>query len=188
MTLTPPVSGGGTPQGTDLPSDFGWLGWTADPLYCNATAIIPTSGTIYAMAFILRQPIQLNNITVFVSTAGATLTAGQSLLAVYNQAGSSRLALSADQSVNWVSTGNAVASMGGPIVLPAAHYWLCWLSVGTTMPTFRTSGSIQAANLGNSGANLRCATTTLTGQTAMPSSITPSSFVSAGFPLCAVFT
>jgi hypothetical protein len=144
------------------PSDYGFKGWNM-PVGVNAAASTPVMATLVPWLFKVQIPrgITLTNLHVNVATAGATLTAGSNLGAIYLSNGT-RIATTADQSTNWTTTGFKTMALtvdasqsltvpGGP----GAFIWVCLLAAGTTIPTFTrwsavnagwTNGLLTAAN------------------------------------------
>lgn len=85
-------------------TDSGLLGATFDPSFiAGATAVgsgVPVIGKVW-----LPDPVTISSVLVQVQVAGATLTAGQSFVGVYDGPTGTLLGKSADQSAAWVSTG-----------------------------------------------------------------------------------
>lgn len=172
MLTTAPVG-----PSTLVAEDNALLAWTESPAICNASSTVLSSGTLYACRIPWRQQRTISNHYLFVGTAGATLTANQNLVGIYDPTGT-RLWVSGDQSTSWTSTGLKTVTTGGvtPPVTAAGYLWLAVLSVGsTTVGLYRTAG-IGAGmwNVGLTAATARIGV--LTGQTSLPSTITPSNF------------
>ena len=155
-----------------LPSDHNLVAWTMDPSEAANSQVL-VSGTLYMMGLWVREATSFTNIIFGASAAGATLTAGQNLIGLYNSSGT-RVATSADQSANWTSTGIKTTAMtGAPIALSAGMYYVAILSNGTTpVGVFRESNQASAniINVGLTAATARSAE--LAGQTSLPASIT----------------
>lgn len=162
-------------NGNWLPSDQGMVAWSYDPSEAANNQTL-TSGTVVYVALPIREATSFTNIVVPISVAGATLTAGQNLVGLYNSAGT-RVAVSADQAANWTTTGvKTVPMVGAPIALSPGMYFLAYLSVGTTPITILRESNITNANLINY--NLTTATarvSELAGQTSLTSTVTLSS-------------
>lgn len=142
-----------------LPADNGHLAWTFDPAVMAAGGTQPgTAGRLEFIAVKLAAPATVTNIVMYVTVAGATLTAGRNFAALFSPAGA-RIAQTADQATAWTSTTTKTMPLaGGPYSLPAGTYRVGFWYTGTTAPTFlRASafGSSQLANLGLSSPNLR---------------------------------
>lgn len=137
------------------------------------------SGTINLHKIFIPVTGTMTNSIVTVTTAGSGLTAGQNFVGLYNSAGT-RLALTADQTTNWGTTGAKIAAFTSPPVISTpGFYYVAILSVGTTQPIF--AGSAGFSNAYN--ANLTAATFTHadgpTAQTSLPASITMASNTSS---------
>lgn len=154
-----------------LPSDHNLVAWTMDPSEAANSQVL-TSGTLYTMGLWVRSATSFSNIIFGASGAGVTLTAGQNLIGLYDSAGN-RVAVSADQSGNWTSTGIKTTAMtGAPIALSAGLYYVAILSNGTTpVAVFRESNQASAniINVGLAAASYRSGETG--GQTSLPTTL-----------------
>ncbi len=157
------------------PADQGLIAWTADPATLRSAGNSTVSGSVYLCKVkIVNRSTVVSNVIVGIETAGATLTAGQSLVGLYNSSGT-RLAVSADQSANWTSTGMKTIALTAPQTLAVGSYYVAILSVGTTPPQFSTgAGGSVNINVGLSTGAARFLIGP-TAQTSLPSSITLSS-------------
>lgn len=163
------------------PSMQGFVTWNYDPMITIATgASINVSGTIYMHRVYLSAGSVVNSLAIGVQTAGATLTAAQNLMAIYDAAGN-RQGITADQSAVWTSTGFKTAALTGAYtVTTAGYHYIAVLAVGTTPPVFYEASNAPAVlyNGNTSGATLRHATNG-TGQTTLPTTRTLASNVSS---------
>lgn len=159
------------------PNDQGFIGWTSDPVLAGSTGSSLTAGTVFMNAVPIRRSMTLNAIAMQIITAGATLTAGQNFAAVYNAAGT-QVAITADQSSNWTSTGYKSMAVTTPVVLTPGIYYVALLANGTTPPQPArgnvVSGAWYNANLSNAALRTSSGGTGLTGLTALPATITMS--------------
>ncbi|MFD7257814.1 hypothetical protein [Streptomyces sp. NPDC059874] len=159
------------------PADHGFLAWSIDPATSNA-GTAPASGVMQLVRVRLRSPRTVSSVVLFVNTAGAGLTAGQSLVGLYNMSGT-RLAISADQSAAWATNDEKTVSFTSPVTnLAAGNYWVAILSNGTTPPAF-TRASAQGGNMGIPLAETRFGLYS-TGLTTLPGTITPASVTRSG--------
>lgn len=167
------------------PADQDLIGWGYDSEHASSTNIL-TSGTVYLHKLWLPAASTVNNLGWTITTGGATLTAGQSLMGLYNAAGT-LLAQTADQSGSWTSTGFKLPALTAPLAITTSgYYYVAVLSVGTTPPTGASSPGLQTTyNANTLGADLRHAVAA-TGQTALPSSITMSGNTSTNVSTWAV--
>lgn len=164
----------------DLPvtSDQGVFAATCD-LGLPSTTFAPTAGVIYLNKLSLRAPRTTSKMAYYVGTAGATLTANQCFIGLYNMATGALVAASADQSASWVTLGyKETAFTAGAINLAAGDYYVAILANGTTMPAFYRMGS-GAAGLMNAGttATTRRSATYGSGLTALPANLTLANMV-----------
>jgi len=163
------------------PVSPGWLAWNYDPHVATGSTAL-TTGQLHMIRLDLPAATVVNNVVYVVMTIGATLTAGQNLVGLYDASGT-LLASTADQSGNWTTAGLKTTAFVSPPTVAAGTYYLGFLSNGTTpMSLLRTTGSVAQANMINLGmpaATARWATTGA-GLTALPSPITMSGRTLAG--------
>ena len=163
------------------PNMQGFVTWNYDPMIAIATgAGVNVSGTIYMHRVYLAAGTVVTSLAIGVQTAGATLTAAQNLMAIYDASGN-RQGLTADQSAVWTSTGFKTAALTGSYtVTTAGYHYIAVLSVGTTPPAFyQASNAPSALFNGNvTGATLRHVTNG-TSQTTLPTTRTLSSNASS---------
>jgi hypothetical protein len=146
--------------------------WSIDFALPTSGAQI-TAGQIHLTKVILSSPRSISKLAHHVFTAGATLTAAQNLIGLYNAAGL-KLAQCADQATAWTTVGyKNPALVGGALNLAAGTYYIALLSNGTTPPFITRAGS-GAGSLMNAelaATALRSATYG-TGQTTLPTNLT----------------
>jgi hypothetical protein len=160
---------------------FQMNGFTArnmDPNYANINNLCVTT-VINLHRIYIPTTVTTTTVFLYVSVIGATLTAAQNLVGLYNAAGT-RVAVTADQSANWTSTGLKTISWSSSFAVPSPGvYYVAILSNGTTPATFAGSGGFSGLyNANTTGASLVHAETA-SGQTTMPSSVTMSSNVTS---------
>lgn len=152
--------------------DHGLKGWSQDPATATSGQA-SVSGTIYFIKIPVREATTITNVIVTITTVGATLTAGQNLVGLYNASGT-KLAESADQSTSWTSggIGAKVIPLLTPQSVAAGFYYAAIMSNGTTPAQFMR-GNSQSSSVVNLGSTFRYVNTT--GNTSLPASFTPSS-------------
>ena len=170
------------PQGLFLPSDAAFLAWNYDPADINATAYAPASGTIQVIRIPVRQALSVTNVCLYQQVAGSGLTAAQNLAGLYTSAGA-QIGVTADQSGVWNSGTDVLKTMAlasGPFAVSPPFAFLLVLAVGTTPPTWgrKQSNWASASNANLSAAQSRWAAGAA-GQTALPASFTPSTYLTA---------
>lgn len=154
-------------------TDHGLITWTSDPAACRSTDDSTTAGVVYLCKVkIVNRSTIVTNVLAGVTTAGATLTSGQCLAGLYDSTGT-RLAITADQSTAWTTTGLKTMALTAPQTLAVGNYYVALLANGTTPPRFMTGagGSASTLNAGLATSAARFLTSG-TGQTALPASIT----------------
>jgi hypothetical protein len=137
-----------------VPSDHGFVAWTADPILATAT-FGPPSGCQTQAAVKVSSNATLTQVAVTISTAGTNLTAGRNLIGLYNSAGS-LVGQTADQSAAWASTGNKTASWTSAVTVTPGTYYPVIL-VGTTgvSPVFTAYAGGPVASNGRSANGYR---------------------------------
>jgi hypothetical protein len=154
-------------------SDYGFQAWTGDPGVISGSGFTLAAGTVYLQKVkIVSQTTTISNVHTYVSTAGTALTANQCVAGIYDINGN-RLAVTADQSGTWNSTGGKTMALTAPVALPAGYYYVALVANGTgTLPS--VSGS--AGNTGVTNVNLATgvsrALNTAAGNTSLPATIT----------------
>lgn len=162
-------------QGNPIPAFHRLKAWTYEPAAASSGTSVPLStGVIKLDKIPVDAPFLATSAILEVQTAGATLTAGQSLLGLYDSSGN-RLCLTADQSAVWNSTGvKAAANFTTATVIqpgPLGFIYCAILCVGTTPAAFRHMTANTVINAGLSAGEFRSATI-LTGQTTLPTTLT----------------
>lgn len=155
-------------------SDLGLLAWTANPILGTQAGFIPTAGGVRLSRFKLSRAATISTITVVINTAGATLTSGQCFAGIYDTS-FARLAVTADQSASWTSTGAKAMALTSPPSLAAGEYYAALLTNGTTGPQFAcvsTSGGA-FGTIGRSSTNY-LGLSADSSQTSLPTTATPS--------------
>ncbi|MFZ3592316.1 hypothetical protein [Streptomyces sp. BH104] len=155
------------------PAKHNLITWTQDPRTLRSTGDATTAGVVYLSKIdIANRATVVSNILVGVVTAGATLTAGQNLIGLYDASGT-RLAVSTDQTTAWATVGLKTAAIT-PQTLAVGSYYVAILSNGTTRPSFATGAGHGQDGLTNVGLTTATAAflTSGTGQTALPATIT----------------
>lgn len=154
-------------------ADHGILTWTQDPATLRAGGDANTGGLIYlSKVKVVNRATVVSNILYGIVTAGATLTSGQCFVGLYDSSGN-RLAVSADQSANWTSTGLKTTALTAAQTLAVGSYYVAWLSNGTTQPTLAMGAGHGIAAITNAGLSLSTSRflTYGTAQTTLPATI-----------------
>ncbi|MFE6903778.1 hypothetical protein ACFVFJ_44355 [Streptomyces sp. NPDC057717] len=129
------------------PSDHGLISWTFDPANTIDVSTL-ASGTVYMAAVRVRERTTLSNISIYLSSAGVTLTAGQNFAGIYNSSGT-RLAVTADQASAWASSGAKTMALAAPVaVYPGTYYIALVCNATTPIVVSRGSGNAGQVNIG----------------------------------------
>ncbi|GGN40131.1 hypothetical protein FHR83_007114 [Actinoplanes campanulatus] len=153
------------------PADHGLLAWNFDPIMTTG-GVVAVGGTLYVMRIQLASPATISNILMYVTAAGATLTANQCWAGLYDSAGN-LLSATAQQATNWQTTGLKTMALAAPQSVPAGTCYVGVYGTGTTLPQFTRGSNVVAAAL---NANLtspayRWATANTGLTTALPSTL-----------------
>jgi hypothetical protein len=167
--------------GEQLPVNHGLTGWTYDPVIATTGSLL-TNGTVYLSKIHIPDDVTITKLYWWVTTAGATATAGQNWVGLYSAAGTRLATTGVDSSV--ASTGLKTTTITGVNLTAGSFVWVAMVFNATTAPTIaRATGSgglATAVNAGLTSGTYRFATNG-TAQTTLPASITPGSNVAAGF-------
>lgn len=166
-----PVGGLGTPQ----PSNHGLLAWAYDPQTATNTTVL-TAGVQYLVGLYIPYTQAVTKIYWHVGVAGATPTAGQNHVALYDSAGNRVGTANVDADIS--STGLKTTTISSTTLQAGQMYWVSFIFNATTVPALvRTTGLAgfgALINAGLSASQYRFATNG-TAKTTSPASITPAS-------------
>jgi hypothetical protein len=155
-----------------IPKDQNLLGWNYSPIYISSGAILTTAGTVYGERIHCPTSTPITNLYIYVTTGGATLTAGQCFAGLYD-INKNLIGSTADQSTNWQSAGlQTMALVGGPYVVTPGDLFIAFYANGSTLPSLaKTNGYITALDVGLSAANYRCFSADTGRTTSLPASL-----------------
>lgn len=153
------------------PDDYGMIAYTS-AMEGLATNVQPASGGVRMRRIRLIQDATITNLHTIVTIAGITLTAGQSFLGLYNTSGT-RVAVSADQSVPWTTTGFKTAALISPYAAAAGDYFVAVVTNGATTPALAVESALASftANAGLSAGSSAFAMSGPAAQTSLPATI-----------------
>lgn len=153
------------------PSDAGFIAWNGDINHMLAS-FTSTSGRLYLSRIRLGRTQTCTGGSIYIATAGNTLTSGQNLMGLFDTSGT-KLATSTDQTTAWGSTGFKDCAWSSAITsLAAGDYFVAFLSVGsqaarpTRMDDDNANGRLTAPL-----SSLRSLRTVATNLTALPASV-----------------
>lgn len=163
------------PGGEFMPADFGLQSWTYDPALCTGGSIAVNGGL-----YMSRVPVRkgYNSIAVWwaVTTAGATPTAGQNWVGIYDTDGDLLNSVNVDSQIS--STGSKRNVLAAPLLPNFVD--VAWVFNAATPPTLARAGSFESTpNPNLSGATLRFAKNG-SGLTTLPATTTPASKTTTG--------
>jgi len=180
----------GPALGLSAPAIHGAVAWTQDPATVYNTQLL-TNGVVYLAAMYIPRDVSVTKIYWWVSTVATTPTAGQNFVGLYSAAGTRLATTNVDSDTT--STGLKTTTISSQALTAGAFYWVGIVANASTAPTLArgpaVTGMDTAANMGLTAATARFATNA-TGQTSLPSSITPASSTLLFFagPWCAIGT
>jgi hypothetical protein len=164
------------PRNEFRPSDHGLIAWTMDPASCSTTGTALSTGYIYFVEIVLRNPATITSLCVNLSAGGTGLTANQCLAGLYTASGT-RVGVTADMSTTWNTAGDKTMALTSSYSAAAGKYYVAFLVVGTTSPTFAcgsTLGNFTPGNAHLTAGNYRFCRSA-SGQTSLPASYTMAS-------------
>lgn len=166
-------------NGTWLPSSgsTGWLGWNTDVCTVGA-ANNTTAGGVYLQRLNFYAPTTITNLIYVMTVLGSGTSTG-TFVGLYSSAGT-RLTTSSDLATSFNASGT-VGAVTCPVTTPQSFTagQFCWAAIVTnlsvTQPTLARQVNVATeANAGLTAANFRWCVNG-SGQTSLPTSITPSS-------------
>ncbi len=167
--------------GAPQPYHHGLAAWAYDPAVAVNGSLL-TNGTVYLSKMTIVADVSATRLYWWVTAAGATPTAGQNQVGLYNSAGTLLASTTVDADIS--STGLKTTTISSQNLTGGSFYWIGLVFNASTAPTLaRTSGQAgigSAVNAGLTAATYRFATNGV-GQTSLPASITPASNTAAGF-------
>lgn len=155
-------------------ADNGWLAESMPLALMPNFNLMGTAGTIQFAKVQVPEACSVTGIGIYIDGAGATLTSGQCLAALYQN--NNLVGVTADQSAVWNTTGmKKMALVSGPFAIAAGTADIAYFWNGTTAPTIlRTQGFAAGAdsfNQGLSGTGLRAGSADAGRTTTMPATL-----------------
>lgn len=144
--------------GSVTPNDYNLISWTFSPDNAQSSNILAASGTQYGARIHVPYGTTCAYVHIYLTVGGATLTSGDSLIAIYalavnNTTAPALVGQSADQSTAWTSTGGKkIAISSPPSMVAGSDLWVTFWSAGTTMPTLASGGTVALVNYNLSNA------------------------------------
>lgn len=167
-------------NGDPVAAQQNMIAWNGDPAGASQEFQLTTGGTVHLAKVWVPAPTKITNVVVTVSTAGATLTAGQNLMGLFstNLITATLLSATGDQTAAFGAAGHVIAPLTTPQSVAAGFVYVGVFYNGTTAPKLATFSGLTPGNVGMSNVGLALATARhqksgSTGNTTtMPASIT----------------
>jgi hypothetical protein len=158
-----------------LPEDYDYLAWTFDPVHmAGATLRYPYTGVVHFTEVVLRQAQTITNIVTYQAALGTGLA--NCFVGLYNRAGTSKLAESANVSATFTSGANSIKTL--PLTTPyaaAAGIYKVGFLIGseTDSPTWGIAAEFALTGdpVNHGAATTRMGYATASGLTALPASL-----------------
>jgi len=159
------------------PEANGLLAWTFDPVVASGTAILAGAGTLHVIKIPVLEATRISNIHMWMTTKGATLTASENGLGLFDQTRKliGKAAIASTITAWEGSTGEVKLALEEAVNVSSGSLYVGAYYKGTTAPTFAAAPStigVVNANVKESGSRFFTGDTSLT--TALPSTITAS--------------
>lgn len=119
----------GNLTGIATPSSHGAIAWVADPTTVSGTVTL-NAGIVFLSALYVARSATATKLFWTVSTAGATPTAGQNFVGLYDSNGNRLANVGVDARVT--ATGMFTETIS--VALTPGMYWVAWLFNATTPP------------------------------------------------------
>jgi hypothetical protein len=148
--------------------DHGLISWAYDPAIISGTYTLATAGTLYTVDLKVNTST-ITNIAYHITTAGATLTAGQNYVGIYQGGTLLGASVPAATITQWGSTGYTSTPLASPVNVSNGIVTVAFMFNGTTGPTLGTAGT--KGNNGLVAASSRFATAATGATTPLPSSL-----------------
>ncbi len=169
---------GGLPFAAESPSAHGLAEWAFPPSSMGTLAgTTATNGTQYFARWVPQVVTTVNNLAVYLGTAGLTPTAADNWIGLFGPTGT-QIALSADQTTAFATAGLICAAMVTPVaVVPGTVYYIGFLNTASTAAKLLCATSpVTVLNFTGTAASLPYSTNG-TSKTTMDTSITVASNV-----------
>lgn len=174
--------------GQASPSNHHLTAWSTDP-YVVSTGNAMTNGLVKLQAVYPASSASITKIYWWISTAGATPTANQNHIGIYDSAGNKLASTIVDSAIS--SAGLKTTTISSSAVQAGQMYWVAALFNATTPPTLAwapavaLTGGGSAANVGLGAADAR-AGNGASAQTTLAASFVPSTIGQSSAFWCAI--
>jgi hypothetical protein len=176
-------------NGSIGPADYGLIAWSIDPASATAASAFVSGAGKTALLYV-PYATPITNILLEITTAGTSLTAGQSFAALYNADGTTLLGQTVDQSTAFASTGTKTMPLATPYVMtaPGLVKVMFWSVFGGTAPQYARVGAVNASTavFGRTSTPYRTSTANTGLTTTAPASMGAETTSSVAVPLVAL--
>ena len=148
--------------------DSGLASWSYDPALITGTYTLATAGTVYTSQLKVNTGV-VTNVDYHITTAGATLTASQCFVAVYQNGVLLGASAPAATIVQWLTTGYIVTPLTAPVTVNNGIITVVFVFNGTTGPTLGAAGVKGNNGLAATASRFGTANTSIT--TALPATL-----------------
>lgn len=150
------------------PVDQGLISWAYDPSLISGTYTLATGGTVYTAQLKVNAGT-ITNVAYHITTAGATLTALQNFVGIYQNGVLLGASAAPATITQWLTTGYIVTPLTAPVQVQNGIITVAFVFNGTTGPTLGVAGV--KGNNGLAAASSRYGTANTGVTTALPASL-----------------
>lgn len=152
-----------------FPVDHGLLSWSFDPAGATGTYTLAPAGTLYTVDLKVANSQTVSNIVYAVTTAGASLTANQCLVGIYQNG--VLLGTSGNAATAWASAGAFTTALATPVPVQAGTVTVAFVYNGTTGITLAAGATSVLGNIGLAATQSRYGTANTGVTTALPATL-----------------
>jgi hypothetical protein len=151
-----------------MPEDNGLIAWSSNPSVTSSSQKL-ASGNLYLTLMYIPKTV-VSNISIWINTAGASLTTGENFIGIYDPVSTNLFATSVDATTAFETANDVTVPLSSPYQIPSAGlYYIGILSNGTTGPTLARGAAAPVPNIGNPSYPLAAISNTT--YTTLPTSI-----------------
>jgi hypothetical protein len=167
--------------GAFQPVNHGMAAWSFDPVLALNSSLL-ANGSLYLTKVHISKTVSVSKVYWWITTAGATPTAGQCQVGIYDSAGNRIAVTTVDSDIT--STGLKTTTIAATTLQAGQWYWVALLFNAGTAPTVaRATGSAGLASAVNAGLTAPTYRYAVNGtaRTALPTTIDPTTNTATGF-------
>ncbi len=126
-----------TVEGTWGPDDFGYLGWSFDPVLCYEGSELHTE-QVHLITIKVPAAKKVKSVAIFLEKIGKELSATHNMIAAYDHSSGNRLGITGDLTAAWENVANEnkifAVNFGAEFLVPSGMCRVALLSVGVEGP------------------------------------------------------